>query len=186
MQRLLAAMLLALLVAGCGGGDDEEPEPQRPAETQAERPAETSSNAFAEADPIPLTRYIARADRICARGRREARAALAPQQRRAAADGKTTPQEVMELNRAASKLVRPMVRRLTELPPPQRKRAEAERYIKTTLDTLRAIDEAVAAYDRDDVEAANEALRRNRKLAFESANAAGAVGLKACGTEFGR
>ncbi|HEX8206641.1 MAG TPA: hypothetical protein VF587_11340 [Solirubrobacteraceae bacterium] len=180
MRRRLAALLVAAAAAGCGGGDDTEDGPA------PGRPPRTPDTLFGEFRPIPLEQYLARGDRICANGRRTARAKLAPLQQKANADGELTPQEVMELNRAAVRLVRPMVRRLTQLPPPRTKRADAERYIRIVLGTVRALDEAAAAFDAEDVAGVREAIARNRKLALESADAAAALGFKQCGTEFSR
>jgi hypothetical protein len=169
-MRRLAILVLALAATGCGGGDGPDPTPT---------PTLTGRT-------IPLERYIARADRICARGGRKVRERLRPLQAQISADGAVTPDEAMVLNDTGGKLARFVLDDLAALPPPDRRREAAEAYTRALRDTLDTLAEAVDDYNAGDRDAAQDALRRNRALAGEIVDAAEAIGFKQCGTELSR
>jgi hypothetical protein len=170
-MRRLAILVLALAAAGCGGGGDK-PDPT---------PTPDLSGRT-----IPLERYIARADRICARGGRKVRERLRPLQAQISADGTVTPDEAMILNDTGGKLARFVLDDIAALPPPDRHREAAEAYTRALRDTLDTLAEAVGRYNPGDRDAAQDALRRNRALAGDIVDAAKAVGFKRCGTELSR
>ena len=164
---IVAAALCVL--AGCGGGDDDTPRAKSLA-----------------GDPIPLADYIKRADKICKAGRTRARKELTGLQTSLQDDdGKLSDDDVMTLNAEGAEQVRPLVRRLTELPPPDSKRKEADAFTRAMQDTLSALDEAVKAYRGRDRVRTENALERNRDLAQDIVSNAKAVGFNECGTEFG-
>jgi hypothetical protein len=166
VRALAWGLIAALAVAGCGGDD--------------------ASEATLKGDPIPLSEFITKADRICRDGQDQAAIALGPMQRRFGQDGSLTGDEAMLINRKGADLVRPMVDKLAALPPPADRADEANAYLRAIKDTLANLNAAVAAYGKGDKDATNEALERNRKRAVDSVSAAKAVGLKVCGTEFSR
>jgi hypothetical protein len=168
-MRLVLAIAIALAATGCGGGG-KTPDP-------TPTPALTGK-------PIPLERYIARADRICDRGRKRVLARLRPLQAQFNADGTVTPDEAMILNDAGGQFARPVIEEIAALPPPDSHREDAEAYTRAMHDTLAALKEAVQRYRDGDRDAAQDALRRNRALAGDIVSAAQAVGFKQCGTEF--
>ena len=167
--RSLLLVLLAVSLAGCGSdGDSGDP------------PATEATSA----PSVSLAEFIADADRICAEGRRKSLRRLRPLQERLERDGRVTVEDVMKLNAAGAAAVAPMLRELEALPRPAEKAQEVEAYLEANRQTLAASQASVAAYERGNREAVNDALRRNRQLAFAAANAAGAVGFKQCGKEF--
>jgi hypothetical protein len=165
--RALAWGLVAALAAGGCGGDD-------------------GSDAALKGDPVPLARFVARADRICRDAQDAAAVTLGSMQQKFGQDGTLTGDEAMIINRKGAELVRPMVQELAALPPPAGREDEANTYLRATEDTLTGLDDAVAAYEKGDKAAINDALERNRERAQDSVEAAKAVGLKVCGTEFNR
>jgi hypothetical protein len=133
---------------------------------------------------MTASEYIAKADRICARVRRKARAELGPLAERVQEDGKPTRKEVILLSERGAELSRPLLRELEALPKPADKREAIEAYLKVNRQTLEAVDRAVASYKAGDSEATASHLQRNRELAFAATNAAMAVRFKECGTEY--
>jgi hypothetical protein len=167
--RWMLSGLLAVTVAvvGCGGDDDDAPEAKG-----------------LSGDPIPLAAYIKQADKICKAGRIRAREELSQLQARLQDDGELTPEDVMQLNEEGATQVRPLVRELTQLPPPDTKRSEADAYTRAMQETLFALDDAVKAFHDGDEGKTNDALGRNREVAQDIVSNAKAVGFKECGTEF--
>jgi len=156
----------SLFLIACGGGERSEPD-------RAEK-------------GISLAEYVERADRLCLAGRERVREELAPLQEEAAEDGRFTRAEAVQLNKEGARLARPLLEDLESVPKPDAKRSAVEDYLKANRDTIEALDRAVESFERGDVEEANAELRRNRQLAFEITRAAGAVGFKECGSEFGK
>jgi type II secretory pathway component PulM len=168
-MRLLLATLAAIALAGCGGGADA-PDP--------------TPTPGLSGKPIPLERYVARADRICRRGLKRVRAQLRPLQAQLGSDGALTPDDAMILNDAGAQLARPVTEEIAALPPPDRHRADAEAYTRALRDSLTTLRQAVDDYRAGDRAAAQDALSRNRALVGDIASAAAAVGFKQCGKEF--
>jgi hypothetical protein len=161
-------VLAALAFAGCGGGDDDAPQAKG-----------------LSGDPIPLADYIKRADKICQAGRVRARKALTELQTSLQSDdGELTDDDVMMLNAEGAEQVRPLVRKIQQLPPPDSKREEADAYTRAMQETLFALDDAVEAYRDEDRVRTENALEHNRDLSEDIIKHARAVGFKVCGTEF--
>ncbi len=163
---LLSMLVGSLSLVACGGGDGGGPD-------RAEQ-------------GVSLAEYVKRADRLCLAGRNRVRAELAPLQEAAAEDGRFTRAEAMQLNSEGAKLARPLLEEQEAIPKPDDKRSDVEDYLKANRDTIEALDRAVESFERGDVDEANAELQRNRQLAFEITRAAGAVGFKQCGSEFGK
>lgn len=181
MVAVRALVLLALVLAGCGGDDDgngaadASPSASQEQTTAGEADASGEGSAAGEeaggstggdgstGDDADLTRaqYITRADQICTQVRRELAdggervAALA----RRAAQGKVDPEtyyrESARLTEASADAAGDAVDELEALPRPDSRRDALERYLVATRQQVEYLaDQADALADRDQAQIA--------------------------------